>query len=53
MQVEIRAVCPSAAGYSVFCSGDPRKAERHTFFREPATEGFSRDCFGLLEKRYY
>jgi hypothetical protein len=31
MQVEIRAVCPSAARYSVSRSGDPRKAERHAF----------------------
>jgi len=37
MQVEIRAVCPSAARYSVSRSGDPRKTERHDLFRENAT----------------
>jgi hypothetical protein len=50
MQVEIRAVCPSAAGYSVSCSGDPRKAERHTLFREPAT-GVSVVVVDLRPKR--
>jgi hypothetical protein len=50
MQVEIRAVCPSAAGYSVSCSGDLRKAERHTLFREAVT-GMSVVVVELRPKR--